>query len=210
MLKIDFAALEASHSLTPDHQFQMWDGGKPAGGTKTVMVDGFPVATVYLDKVIELKEAAKKDGIDLIVGGGFRVWMDQFNLRYHNVAPAYKIRQEDLYFLLTAENQLWVKGVLTPTGFFSPVTGKPGFSNHQNGRAIDWDTKDPSDPTGNKLLPSYAWLVEHAFSFGWIRTVLSERWHWEYRPGWEKNIVPYDHSTWDGMFDKIGNFVKKH
>jgi LAS superfamily LD-carboxypeptidase LdcB len=52
------------------------------------------------------------------------------------------------------------------------LAAKPGYSNHQNGIAVDISTGG-----GN-----YEWLVANAFKFGFIRTVQSEKWHWEYNP----------------------------
>ena len=51
------------------------------------------------------------------------------------------------------------------------LAARPGYSNHQNGIALDISSRD------------YAYLAANAHRFGFIRTVVSERWHWEYRPG---------------------------
>ena len=52
----------------------------------------------------------------------------------------------------------------------------PGRSNHQNGIAFDLAVK-PGD--GN---PDYEWMKVHATEFGFLRTVSSEPWHWEFKP----------------------------
>lgn len=65
----------------------------------------------------------------------------------------------------------WKKGV---SGFY--LAAKPGRSNHQNGTAVDIPV------SGGPGLPVYDWLANHATAFGFIRTVKSEYWHWEYRP----------------------------
>lgn len=65
----------------------------------------------------------------------------------------------------------WKKGV---SGF--NLAAKPGHSNHQNGSALDIPVS--SGPG----LPVYDWLATYATSFGFIRTVKKEYWHWEYRP----------------------------
>jgi hypothetical protein len=58
----------------------------------------------------------------------------------------------------------------------APLAAKPGFSKHQNGTALDI-------PVGNSTQSRrYRWLAEHATGFGYIRTVKSEPWHWEYLP----------------------------
>ena len=56
------------------------------------------------------------------------------------------------------------------------LAAKPGFSNHQSGIAVDLDVK-PGE--GN---PNYEWLKREATRFGFVRTVPSETWHWEFRP----------------------------
>jgi D-alanyl-D-alanine carboxypeptidase len=53
---------------------------------------------------------------------------------------------------------------------------RPGYSNHQSGRALDLDVRDPA---------TFSWLERHARRFGFRRTIAREPWHWEYvrRPG---------------------------
>jgi LAS superfamily LD-carboxypeptidase LdcB len=58
------------------------------------------------------------------------------------------------------------------------LAAKPGFSNHQGGIAVDIET-------GGTNTPVYLWLARNAHRFGFVRTVPSEPWHWEYRPGEE-------------------------
>lgn len=63
----------------------------------------------------------------------------------------------------------------------------PGTSNHGNGIALDLNTNcgrqygdtPPSECLSNSV---YAWLRRNAKSYGFIRAVYSEPWHWEYRP----------------------------
>ena len=51
---------------------------------------------------------------------------------------------------------------------------RPGFSNHQNGSAFDLPV------AGGDGNPTYEWLKRHATSFGFVRTVTGEPWHWEF------------------------------
>jgi len=51
------------------------------------------------------------------------------------------------------------------------IAAYPGTSNHGIGLALDIN------------IPNYAWMKAHAHSFGFVRTVRSETWHWEHRPG---------------------------
>lgn len=56
------------------------------------------------------------------------------------------------------------------------LAAKPGYSNHQGGIAVDLTV----GPTSSQV---YKWLARNAGRFGFVRTVKSEPWHWEYRPG---------------------------
>ncbi|MCU0657984.1 MAG: M15 family metallopeptidase [Polyangiaceae bacterium] len=49
------------------------------------------------------------------------------------------------------------------------LAAKPGFSNHQSGIALDMTTS--------------SWLAKNGTKFGFVRTVPSEPWHWEYTGG---------------------------
>jgi len=60
------------------------------------------------------------------------------------------------------------------------LAARPGYSNHQGGIAFDI-------ATGGLNTPTYAWLAANAARHGFIRTVPSEPWHWEFRPG-EKGV----------------------
>ncbi len=51
------------------------------------------------------------------------------------------------------------------------LAARPGYSNHQSGRALDIYI------TNKKTL---AWLKTHAAAYGFHRTVPGEAWHWEY------------------------------
>ena len=55
----------------------------------------------------------------------------------------------------------------------------PGRSNHQNGIAFDLNTTGKKG-TGWGIV--YNWLKQHATSFGFLRTVRTEHWHWVYNP----------------------------
>lgn len=54
---------------------------------------------------------------------------------------------------------------------------KLGFSKHQNAIAFGIAV------AGTAGSPVYDWLVAHATSYGFLRTVGGEPWHWEYDPG---------------------------
>ena len=90
---------------------------------------------------LRMQEAAATDGLELHVWSGFRT---------HE-------RQAELY-------AAWRAGHGNPAA-------KPGFSNHQSGRALDLMVREEA---------LAAWLAQHARRFGFRRTVAGEPWHWEY------------------------------
>ncbi len=55
------------------------------------------------------------------------------------------------------------------------LAAKPGYSNHQGGIALDINV-------GGTGTSTYKWLAAHAKEYGFVRTVPSEPWHWEFRP----------------------------
>ncbi len=55
------------------------------------------------------------------------------------------------------------------------LAARPGHSNHQGGIAVDVSV---GGSTANKV---YKWLAANASKFGFVRTVPSEPWHWEFR-----------------------------
>jgi LAS superfamily LD-carboxypeptidase LdcB len=91
----------------------------------------------------KMAAAAKKAGISLVIRSGFRS---------HE-------RQKELF-------RAWREG-------WGNRAARPGFSNHESGRALDIDL----DRDG-----TFAWLKKHARKFGFTRTVRGEPWHWEFRP----------------------------
>ena len=54
------------------------------------------------------------------------------------------------------------------------LAAAPGTSNHQNGIALDIAV------SGGAGTPIYDWLAKNATSFGFVRTVNGEPWHWEF------------------------------
>lgn len=62
------------------------------------------------------------------------------------------------------------------------VAAKPGYSNHQNGIALDLHGLNPAQPNYRRTRD--AWLNERAAAFGWTRTGLNfshvEQWHLDF------------------------------
>lgn len=108
-------------------------------------VDGVQVEVGTSRAFIKMRDAADADGVYLQAWSGFRS----------------NEKQQELY-------DAW-KG-----GYGNPAA-KPGYSNHQTGRAIDINLLGVPKET-------FAWLKKNARRYGFRRTVPSEPWHWEYFP----------------------------
>jgi len=108
-------------------------------------VDGVMVEVTTARAFTTMRDAAAEAGVYLQPWSGFRS----------------NEKQSALY-------EEWKAGVGNPAA-------KPGYSNHQSGRAIDINLLGVPKET-------FAWLKKHASRYGFRRTVASEPWHWEYSP----------------------------
>jgi hypothetical protein len=72
--------------------------------------------------------------------------------------------------------------------YFSPRKSPPGFSNHSDGKAVDFMTKqgrvtytaNTSQRSGWRKTWLHGWLVENAAKYGFC-PLESEEWHWDFR-----------------------------
>jgi hypothetical protein len=126
--------------------------GRPTGEKKCVNFGGSKVVTSVYCAFLKMSNAAKAQGVNLVVKSGFRVMSEQ------------------QYFWNCYQTKRCNNGNLA---------ARPGYSNHQNG--IAFDLAVPA--------ATYRWLVNNAQSFGFIRAVSSEDWHWEYHPGKKCNAM---------------------
>jgi len=70
-----------------------------------------------------------------------------------------------------------------PASGFNPATAAPGRSNHGNGTAVDFGVGSRVARSFGALKSSqYIWLIRNAHKFGFVRTVSTEEWHFEFRP----------------------------
>lgn len=76
---------------------------------------------------------------------------------------------------MAEQESLWAQKV---QGLISSAVARPGFSNHQNGVALDVQV-DRSTSS-----PQYKWLAVNGPPHGWVNVGASfgEPWHWEYKP----------------------------
>lgn len=111
---------------------------------------------VYVDKAghrmemhaakafIEMRSQAAKDGVGLTIDSAYRSMAEQDKL--------YRLYKDG-------------KG---------NVAARPGFSNHQDGTAVDIDTQKGTNA-------AYKWLVVNAGKYGFISDVPGEPWHWHWK-----------------------------
>ena len=127
-----------------------WSGGNFLGQVDLVeIVDStFEIERMTLDTVgpyLQMVAAAATKNVQVSINSGFRSFAEQEALfqGFTNHVPGFNL------------------------------AARPGFSNHQNGIALDINVAGFGGPT-------YNWLTLNATSFGFVRTVNNEPWHWEH------------------------------
>jgi hypothetical protein len=104
-----------------------------------VRIGGKRVSLPTAHAFLKMKAAATRAGVPLAIRSGFRT------------------QEEQKHFYGCYVSKRCNGGRLA---------AKPGFSNHQDGRALDLTTS--------------RWLAKNASSFGFVRTVKRENWHYEF------------------------------
>jgi hypothetical protein len=115
-----------------------YQGGRPFS-IQVIHVGGKPTTKVTGHAFLKMQAAANAEGVRLSLTSGFRTMEEQ----------------KHLY-------SCYVNGGCNNGN----LAAKPGFSNHQNGLALDVSTS--------------TWLARNASKFGFVRTVSRESWHYEY------------------------------
>ncbi len=113
------------------------------------------------DNVQALVDAAEADGI-VLGGWGWRSHQQQIGLRVEHCAKNPKD---------PTEWEIWEK----PSSSCRPPTARPGRSNHETGRAIDFTYQGRAIP--KRSSPAFRWLADNAWRFG-LFNLPSEPWHW--------------------------------
>jgi LAS superfamily LD-carboxypeptidase LdcB len=146
------AAVFAMLCLTANAQARTATGYKDGARLKLKIVEcGNSEAEVHTAIAFRaMARAATKAGLDLRIRSGFRSYAEQVKL--------YKQYRR-------GEGNL---------------AARPGYSNHESGRALDIYIED------YRVLE---WLENHAAQYGFHRTVSGEAWHWEYLGGYESKRV---------------------
>lgn len=158
-----------------------YKGTKLPNPLKLIYVDGHPVNSRMYNDVVNIKNAALEAGITLLVWSGYRDAFDdikydgqllaesQLTLRKQNIKPEY------------ADKNVADSSLFPLKEYFKPATAAPGYSKHNSGKAIDFNT---GSRTGNIDSPLdgflYSWLVRNSWKYGFVRTVSTEEWHFEW------------------------------
>jgi hypothetical protein len=139
-----------------------------------------PVNVKIADALLDMIEDAKKEGVNIKVTSGFRpAFFPNLNAKSESGIKVEAQSQEELY------NQNCKNGKC------SPDTAKAGTSKHGSGIAVDFNTGSRGksfNPLNTKV---YVWLVKNSWKYGFVRTVKSEEWHYEYYPDIAKSNGPY-------------------
>lgn len=118
-----------------------------------------------------LYDEAFAQGIDL-GGWGYRPIQLQIELRAAHCGGS--------------EFDIWHK----PVSQCSPPTARPGFSRHEQGRAIDFQFNGESIRSQSSA--GFQWLAAHAPKYGFVN-LASEPWHWSIKEGdelWPNGLQP--------------------
>jgi peptidoglycan hydrolase CwlO-like protein len=121
-----------------------------------VTVGGITVAASIGEQLRQLLSAASSAGINL-GGYGYRDINVQIQLRRQNCG--------------TSDYAVWY----APADSCRPPTARPGYSMHERGLAIDFQSNGLF--INSRSNPGYIWLAANAGRFGFIN-LPSEPWHW--------------------------------
>lgn len=135
--------------LGPTRSATAYTNGQPRT-IQIVTVQGKNLEVNQARRFLEMQEAARRDGVDLQLISGFRTMAEQ--------------------------RRLYDGWVNRRPGF--NLAARPGYSEHQNGTALDLNTTGSSDSRGTGKV--YNWLVKNAGKFGFER-IPAEHWHWEFK-----------------------------
>ena len=174
-------------------KFTSYIKGKKSEKTLTLMyVDGHPVNSKMYNNLINLKNAALEAGVTLLVSSGYRDAFDevvheevqiaesQLSLREQNLKPEYVGIKDP------------ADASLKQSIYFKKPVAPPGYSKHNNGTAVDFNTGSRTGKI-NKQLDGflYQWLVRNSWKYGFVRTVSEEEWHFNYLGINKTKLGPY-------------------
>lgn len=155
-----------------------------------VVVDGQPVVKTPAIAYLAMQEEALKAGIKLRISSGFR---PAFGPNFTGLTSKGRNITFTTQETLRRDKSRWIASerakfasdeefiFKAKASAMNPATAPPGSSNHGSGIAIDLNTGGRTNfqPLKSEI---YVWLIKNSYKFGFIRTVGSEEWHYEYMP----------------------------
>jgi LAS superfamily LD-carboxypeptidase LdcB len=171
---------ETTLSPVTEHDLDMIPGSYvDNNGNKIQLcqIDGKPINISIADDYLNMREDAAKVGINLKIQSGFRSPYDTINTNSKSGVKVSASSQQQLY-------QAYLDGK-------GNLAAQPGKSNHGNGIGLDLSTGSRKAASNGPLNTKvYDWLVKNSWRYGFIRTVSTEEWHFDYLPSISK-IGPY-------------------
>jgi len=157
-------------------------GGRP----KLLVVDNKVITEGLAEAYFTMRSAAQEQGVTLEIVSGFRpafgpnVMLETSKGRRIAATTQETIRRNRSTWSRRSSWQGDDESFVfqAPSNYFTPTAAKPGTSKHGSGLALDLNTS--SRPHLNTSV--YVWLVKNAHRYGFVRTVSSEEWHFEYLP----------------------------
>lgn len=126
-----------------------YENGAELGRIVLDYVQGFPVEREMAKSLRAMIDAAANDGVALVVDSAFRTMAEQTKLYAEHVA-----------------------------GTRNDPVARPGYSKHQNGRAVDIQVHRSTSSD------EYRWLAANAAAYGFSNVGAHfsspEFWHWEW------------------------------
>lgn len=114
-----------------------------------------------------MRDAARADGVDLVIQFGYRDYATQKSIFLSRYVPEYLTGHETVVW--NGQRYWKLSGVAT--------AAIPGTSNHGWGLAIDLENARTAST------PVARWLIAHAHEYGWSAELQSESWHWRRHAG---------------------------
>jgi hypothetical protein len=160
------APQELLEALEARGDFVAFSRGKKLGNVKVKFIEGKPST-----RTPSLAFGPKKNMFPIVTETHNGIPFAQYFERMQSDAreAGVELQPTSIFRSMPQQKQLWNAN---PD---PEKVARPGRSNHQTGIAIDFSTGAGS----NK---AYHWLTQHAVKYGFVRTVVGETWHWEYRP----------------------------
>lgn len=156
-----------------------------------ILVDGLPVEKTTGKALLALKKAAAEVGISIQLGSGYRPQFgSSFTAKSSNGFVVTFTTQESLRrdrsrwkmserAKYNSDNDFIFKA---DARAFRPQTAPPGLSKHGDGIAVDVSTGSRVSFDRVLYVDNYIWMIKNSWKFGFVRTVSTEEWHFEYQP----------------------------